>query len=90
MTGWHCGSCGHGAQWVASLFVRCGKCERLVCGAKITMTEDGRQKFHCAPDCSNSGVLEGQIADYGTEPIEPTRASKDDLKRSDTRAPKLR
>lgn len=60
--GWHCACCGFRGPWPAS--VKCGTCNRLVCGCRVISIQGGRQTFQCAPDCGSSGVLEGEIASF--------------------------
>jgi DNA-directed RNA polymerase subunit RPC12/RpoP len=74
IAGWRCPCCSHGTPVVGSLFVKCGKCSRLVCGSKIIKIANGHETFQCTPDCGGGGVLSGQIDQFqgqGTTPDQP-------------------
>ena len=70
MAGWQCACCRHSSSWPA--FVKCTKCNRLVCGSKVISIQNGPKTFQCAPDCEGGGVIEGEISNYNVE-IERTK-----------------
>jgi hypothetical protein len=63
MTGWQCACCRH-KSWPQ--YLKCSKCNRLVCGSKVISIRNGPKTFQCAPDCDGGGVIEGQIS-YNVE-----------------------
>ena len=76
LTGWRCGSCGHQGGLAQASFVRCGTCQRLVCGSKIIVIQNGPQTFRCAPGCNGGGPVEGCISSYDAQPIEQSRKTE--------------
>lgn len=60
-TGWYCPYCQYNS---GPQFVKCNRCQRLICGAQIITNQDGTQTFRCAPDCGGGGPLEGSISSY--------------------------
>jgi DNA-directed RNA polymerase subunit RPC12/RpoP len=83
IAGWRCPYCSHGVTLVSSLFAKCSKCNRLVCGSKIITIANGPETFQCTTDCGGGGVLSGQIDEFqgqGTipdRPKSPTRGIAD-------------
>lgn len=70
---WYCLPCGYGKQG-GNDFVKCGKCEELVCGAGIREM-DGIRTFACHKRCGNTGRIEGNIDSYGAHQMMPTGPS---------------
>lgn len=71
VSGWQCPYCRHGASAVKFLFVKCAKCNRLVCGSRVISISNGPNTFHCTPECSGSGVLSGEIENYDAKAALP-------------------
>ncbi len=61
--GWYCPCCGYGKdEPVEFRFVRCGRCNEYVCGARVRRMPDGKIFFRCHDKCGHSGILgEGKI-----------------------------
>jgi hypothetical protein len=72
--GFYCPCCGYGKQHPIKKyeFAKCGTCEELVCGARITLGSIG-DVFRCHDGCSGGGILAGCIQSIGasTPPPEP-------------------
>lgn len=74
--GWACPCCGHSRDHGSSLYIRCGGCGRLVCGATLRMAPDGQEIFRCAPDCGRVGTVSGFIESLdASAQSSPNRAS---------------
>ena len=50
--GFRCPHCYHDGSHKNFIFIRCGECQELVCGAKSTETT-----FECADSCGRKGVI---------------------------------
>lgn len=73
---WACPCCGNSRDHGGSLYIRCGGCGRLVCGATLRTTLDGRQIFRYAPECGRVGTVSGFIESLdASAKSSPNRAS---------------
>lgn len=78
VSGWECPHCKHGKSSVTTLFVKCGTCNKLVCGSKVITVENGsKSTFQCTPTCGGSGVLTGEIDAYDAERIRPEEPKRE-------------
>jgi hypothetical protein len=76
IAGWKCACCQY-SSWPQ--YVRCSKCNRLICGSKIISIQNGPKTFRCAPDCGGGGVVEGQISTYTAEGREMAKEKTKEL-----------
>lgn len=64
-SGWFCPFCGWNKHTRAkSIFARCGRCEELVCGARIVEIAGGKSTFACHNGCGGSGTIAGSLESY--------------------------
>ena len=63
--GWFCPCCGWNRDSRAkSIFVKCGTCGELVCGARVVEIAGGNSMFACHSGCGGSGTIVGRIESY--------------------------
>jgi len=64
-SGWFCPCCGWNKNIRAkSIFVQCGTCGELVCGARTVETASGKSKFSCHDGCGGTGTIAGPLESY--------------------------
>jgi ribosomal protein S27E len=57
--GWYCPHCGHDGD---TIFVKCGRCRELVCGARVKTKFLSRKKiFECHDGCGRKGEINSDI-----------------------------